>query len=237
VIVKILILFIVFFPNGFGLSPLHGSTSPKMKASTPVKKTLLSEIKLKEVSPQDEFQKDPHTVIQIQADKDHGVFVSVDQTLENERKARREFAFSSVAAYRILDDKLQNRDEDIERWSQELARYRFAKSYEDKLFLIKELLDDAVDSGDYTRVDHLINCDSLKFQNFLQHVIVSFHPTVYVEDGISLGGDNSDVMNIQMQKEFEKLKRRTGETGLKGVLYAWNPHEALLQYCDVFIPH
>ena len=175
---------------------------------------------------------DPHLEIQVRVDKEQGTFKSLEDSEKRELQAHKEFVFGEHHGL-FLDYKVGG--EFDEKWSEALARYRYATDEDEKLGLIKELLQAAIIDWEYEEVNHLIDCSTLQFMNFEDQTIVSFHPTIYVEEGISIGERDPQNANRLMQEEFKKLKKMSKGSSVRGVLYAWTPDLKILQSCDVTI--
>lgn len=229
VIIKLLPVILLCFPAfiNFEISLDYPDLSSIKREPSHQKKTILTKI-----SNQRESYISPHLLIQIRVDKEHGTFKSLEDSEEREILARKEFVFGEHHG-RFIDYKVG--DEFDEKWSEALARYRYAKDEDEKLNLIKDLLHSATFDWEYEEVDHLIDCSSLQFMNFEEQTIVSFHPTIYVKEGIFIGERNPETTNLLMKKEFDKILERSGGSPIRGVLYAWTPGLKILQYCDVTI--
>ncbi|MBA2403344.1 MAG: hypothetical protein H0V66_01125 [Bdellovibrionales bacterium] len=182
--------------------------------------------------------------IQIQADKDHGVFVN-RQVTENafyETKSEVEFSLSDEGTgfiYEILND--------FDHWgdalelSRELAKHRLSQDENEKFEILKGVFDLAAVSFGYSKTDEFIDCETGKiiYDRFDDDYLkIDFLTTVPdVTSSYQLGGDKSDNWSqLQLFSELDELSQ-SHKKNLRGVLYVSSPVYDKLQYCEFKYPN
>jgi len=230
------------------MKPVSGYTAPaEHAAQISYPKRLPAKIENSASEILGESYRDRVLEIQIQADKDHGIFVSLDESEENFRKAREEFGLARNSGLQILDYYLQDGNEDEYKeaieWSTALAKYRFAENDHEKLELIKDLIDSAIAKGDFERSDKIIDCETkqIEFDNLAENerVMISFHASV--RSDIDLWGNASTTQEgrVRVNSIFSGLEKmgQKHKKEVLGVLYAWSLDDHQLESCDFSIPY
>ncbi len=123
--------------------------------------------------------------IQIEADKENGVYISDDETEKSFKKAKGEFALiNPLSSHSVIESYIDHSDEGIE-WSRAVAKYRFSNYPDERLDLIRTLLSSATADGYFDKTEKFLDCTSntVIYDDFEYsgNLLISFHSSVSLE--------------------------------------------------------
>ena len=207
---------------------------------------LLYSCATKPLSDEDKLKKVDAAIldIQINSDKAHNVYVSDTVSKETMYSLTFSVQISRRPGMSLLLEFLRNKDDvdDSVKWSKAIAKNKFAIG-EEKLELVRSVLEAAVKRGIFEKTDDLLDCKTGKvISKSLEQDTVNFtfYPS-FKTHGMLLR-DTATTQQIADEKiakfySFVKEQAKSNIQGnLTGVLFAYSKIGKKVQSCNISLP-